>query len=390
MVHYNNNNNIITTPPPPPSLQHHQAPSRNNPTKRSTRHCCLAAAHRTAGPFGGDDPRTFRMSRYLLAVASSGKGLRAGAASLAISIWNVRHIVATTADVVTDILFLVELLPNKLAFILMVPMLLADVVGGAVILRAFAAPQPDGDDGDDDGDSAKGTASDETPQHAMLPNWSAALSRLLLDSSRKAGRVGHALVSLLILPLLSLTIHLLSATLFLPWRRAGGSFGTLDIGKCCSLRSLLVTFIEAPTSIAFITWAYLIPYKYVVGNYVSAATFFASLAASMVHLWLGVWDYSGRVLEHRGRFGRATRSFFDVRFDLMTSDVVLFSGKAGAGGKGAVAVNAVPGSMYTVATPVESLPVPGPPAETKAGPSPQRDHVVDLCAGEVEEQPGKA
>jgi hypothetical protein len=95
------------------------------------------------------------------------------------------------------------------------------------------------------------------------------------------------------------------------------------------------------------------------------------------------------MLEHRGSFGKATRFSFNVRFNLMTSDVVLFSGKAGAGGKGAMAVNAKPG-MYAVGPPVESLPVPGPPVETKAGPSPQQDHVVDLHAGEVEEQPGKA
>lgn len=316
-------------------------------------------------------------------MATSGNGLRAGAASLAISIWNARHIVATLADMVTDVLFLVELLPNQLAFILLVPMVLSDVVGGAAMLHAFAAPQPDDDD---DNDGAKHiTEGTEAQHHAMLPVWSAALSRLQ-ESSRKAGWLAHALVSLLVLPVLSLTIHLLSAMLFLPGRQAGGSFGTLDIIRCCSLRSLLVAFIEAPASIAFTTWAFLSPHKYVVGKYVSATTFFVSLATSMVHLWLGVWDYSGRVLAHRGSFGSATRSFFDVRFDLMTSDVVLFTGKAG--GKGTVAVRAW-GGMGTAGPPTESLPVPGPPAETKAGPVPQPEHVVDLPAAELQEQSRK-
>lgn len=340
-----------------------------------------AAARPPAGPFGGDNPRASSLSRRLLFIASTLAGLRAWAAAIAMAIWNLRHVVTTTADIVTDILVILQILPNKVAYILIIPMFLADLAGVLAIFRSFAVPPSDDDDNIDG--CTEGDTAAEAPHHAMLPSWAAAL-RWLLTVSGKAGRLPLALASLIILPLLSLTIHLLSATLFLPWRQAGATFASLDIVKSCELRSLLVALIEAPASIVFTTWAFLAPHKYVVGKYFSSATFFVSLAASMAHMWVGLWDFSGRVLQHRGSFRQAWASFFNVHFDLMTSSIVLFGPKPPRAGPGVVGTVGPPVETVhgLLGLPVETFVGPaGPPVATTQGQvtnASQRDCVLEL------------
>jgi hypothetical protein len=276
-----------------------------------------------------------------------------------------RHVVSTTADIITDILIILELLPNRVAYLIIIPMFVADLASGWAFLRSFAAPPRDEDD-DDGGESALDKQSAKPPHYAMLPSWAAALSWLLASSGR-LGRLPHALSSLLIMPTLSITIHLLSAALVLPWRQRGATFGPMDIMKCCELRSLLVSLLEAPASIALTTWAFLATRKVVVGKYVSSTTFFVSLASSMVHVWVGVWDFSGRLLACRGSLRQAWSSFFDLHFDLMTSDIVLFGVKPKA---------TSPSSQGRVPGP------PSPPVETRDGP------LVETNDGPVESTAG--
>jgi hypothetical protein len=267
-----------------------------------------------------------------------------------------RHVVSTTADIITDILVILEFLPNRVAYLIIIPMFVADLASGWAFLRSFAAPPRDDDD---DGEAAPEKQSAKPPHYTMLPSWAAAMSWLLASSGR-LGRVPHALSSLLIVPTLSITIHLLSAALVLPWRQRGATFGAMDIMKCCELRSLLVSLLEAPASIALTTWAFLATRKSAVGKYVSSTTFFVSLASSMVHVWVGLWDFSGRVLACRGSLRQAWSSFFDLHFDLMTSDIVLFGLKPEAAG---------PSSQGRA---------PGPPVETRDGP------LVETIDGPVE------
>jgi hypothetical protein len=129
------------------------------------------------------------------------------------------------------------------------------------------------------------------------------------------------LSALLLAPLLSVTINVMSAVLGFWLLVAVGKGGerdhswafmnVVDIRKCCDLRALLVVLIEAPASIAFVTWAYLAPSKNPVGVFVYSSLFIISMSFSMLHVVFEMWHLKNQLLE-TGSVGSLVRYKLDL------------------------------------------------------------------------------
>lgn len=278
-------------------------------------------------------PRALNISQRMLSVAASEttSNFKAEVMSVLLALWNMRHIVSTLLDIATDIILITELWPHRVAFMLIVPMFVADVAGAVLIYRAFtsslqvrAAAGGNAKGGGEAGDASSPfwVQAAQHHEHELLPGWAASLQQMYAGARRK-GPAATAGAAIVLVSCLSVTVHLLSAVLFLPWMLAGGTFGSLEIVKCAELRSLMVALVEAPASMVFSTWAYLEHRKYMVGKYVSSRAFLFSLATSMVHVLIELASLSARVAEH-GSFEEAWKSYLDLQFDTHTSDIVRF------------------------------------------------------------------
>jgi hypothetical protein len=136
--------------------------------------------------------------------------------------------------------------------------------------------------------------------------WGSALRRMYAGAAASPLLV-QVLSALLLGPLLSISINIMSAIMGFWLLVAVGTGGernhswafmnTVDVRKCCGLRALLVVLIEAPASIAFVTWAYLTPYKNSVGVFVYSTVFLLSISFSMVHIVFEMWHLKNELLE---------------------------------------------------------------------------------------------
>jgi hypothetical protein len=217
----------------------------------------------------------------------------------------------TFIDVLTDVILVWQLMPHKVAYMLMAALLITDILSASIMVSRMYQYQTR-------------LASRYIP--GMAPPMKA-LDAKLLSIFSISGVKGTALrvaMYFVLVPVVSASMHVTALLLVVIvlvgvlYKRGmpKWNFCGLDPIKCAIFRSFVVGYIEAPCAIAFTTYAYLTPRKYEVGQYISANLFFFNLATSMFHVLFELWETKNLLVHNRGSILKALEEVSDLRAEM--------------------------------------------------------------------------
>jgi hypothetical protein len=217
--------------------------------------------------------------------------------------------VSTVTDLGTDLYLVIQVMPNKIAYMLLAVMLACDVLSSnTMVYRMFQY-------------QAHLASSTEGGKVATQLSGIDSTCLSIFSIPGLAGKLVRIALFVILVPLVSVTMHttalVLAAIAMLAVFKGRGmpqwNFCGLDPVKCAIYRSFVVGWLEAPCSIAFTTFAYLVPRKVVVGTYIDSTAFFLSLAMSMFHVLLEMWETKELMIHNGGSLREALREVSDVR-----------------------------------------------------------------------------
>jgi hypothetical protein len=243
--------------------------------------------------------------------------------------------VSTFVDVASDLYLVVTLIPNKIAIMLLVVMMACDVLSAGTMVHRLYQYQAEL--------ASTGSPGQPGPQQTGIGSTCLAI----FSMPGLGGKVLRTLLYIVLVPLVSVSMHMVAlvlavvalAVVFQGKGMPQWNFCGLDPVKCAIYRSFLVGWLEAPCAIAFTTFAYLIPKKNIVGTFINSQIFFFSLATSMLHVLLVMWETKELLIGNGNSIRAALRKVSDLSAVLpgATGSAAPLKVVSGAGDSSAIA-----------------------------------------------------
>lgn len=236
------------------------------------------------------------------------------AAQCILALVTLRHFGSTVVDVATDILLVYELLPHYFGWVLLAGVFVSDILAALSFHRKLTVhlkSQPD-----------HGKAQLQLSEASIYQgSWARIMLMLYTWALRMPWPAYTPVTALVLLPLLSITVHVQSLLMSLrlifhtaikgrPVKEHNWTYlGCLDIRGCVMVRSLVVSLIEAPVAITFTSLAYLLNNKSHVGKYITTGTFLFNAITSMLHILLTAWEVMSTLVRTRSLKATSTELF---------------------------------------------------------------------------------